>query len=245
MAHQTQVSVAFTPALFAPGLMVSGECVVVIDTLRASTTIIAALLAGAREVIPVEDVEQAVAAAGELGTDRTLLGGERRGLKIDGFDLGNSPLEYTAEVVEGKTILLTTTNGTRALRAASAAHTVLCGTLLNADSVARFCSELDQNVTLLCAGTNGGFSMDDAIAAGGIIDAMRARGMSLQLDDASVAAYELFDLNRTDLRAALEATGHGKRLMELGFGDDIVYCAQLSLQNAPVPRMIGSSLRAS
>lgn len=87
--------------------------------------------------------------------------------------------------------------------------------------------------------------MDDAIAAGAIIDSMRNRSLSLQLDDSSVAAYELFDLRRTDLRAALEATGHGKRLMELGFVDDIAFCAQLSLPNAPVPQMRGSSLRAS
>lgn len=240
-----KVSVVFTPALLGSGSALSNECVVVIDTLRASTTIIAALLAGAREVIPVDDVERAVAAAGELGTDRTLLGGERHGVKINGFDLGNSPLEYTPEVVAGKTILLTTSNGTRALRAASAAHTVLCGTLLNAESIASFCCEHDNNLTLLCAGTNGGFSMDDAISAGAIIDALRYRSLSLQLDDASVVAYELFDLRRTDLRAALEATGHGKRLMELGFADDIAFCAQLSLPNAPVPRMIGSGMRAS
>lgn len=239
------VSVVFTPALLGAGRGLREECVVVIDTLRASTTIISALLAGAREVIPVDDVEHAVAAAEGLGSERTLLGGERHGVRINGFHLGNSPLEYTPEVVEGKTILLTTTNGTRAFRAASAAHTLLCGTLLNAEQIAEFCCDLDRNLTLLCAGTHGGFSMDDALAAGAIINSLRQRSLSLQLDDASVAAYELFDLRRTDLRAALEATGHGKRLMELGFVDDIAFCAQLSVPGAPVPRMIGSSLRAS
>lgn len=240
-----RVTVAFTPDLLPPGLMLSEECVVVIDVLRASTTIVAALLAGAREVIPVDDVEQAVLSAGQLGKERILLTGERQGLKINGFDLGNSPLDYTPERVSGKTILMTTTNGTRAFRAVSTAHTVVCGTLLNAAGIAEFCQELNMDVTLLCAGTHGRFSMDDAIAAGGIVDAFRNRGIAFQTDDSTETAYELFDLRRTDLRAALEATGHGKRLMELGFADDVAFCAQLSIADAPVPRMIGSSLRPS
>lgn len=240
-----RVTVAFTPDLLPPGLMLSEECVVVIDVLRASTTIVAALLAGAREVIPVDDVQDAVESAGRLGKERTLLAGERNGIRINGFDLGNSPLEYTPEVVAGKTILMTTTNGTRAFRAASAAHTVVCGSLINAAGIAEFCEEQDRNVTLLCAGTNGRFSMDDAIAAGGIVNAFRGRGMTFQTDDSTETAYELFDLRRTDLRAALEATGHGKRLMELGFGDDLAFCSQLSVPASPVPRMVGSSLRPS
>ena len=135
--------------------------------------------AGAGEVIPVSSVEQAVLKAARLGKEKTLLSGERKGLMINGFDLGNSPLEYTPEVVGGKTILMTTTNGTRAFGAASTAHTVVCGTLINAAGIAKFCEELNRDVTLLCAGTNGRYSMDDVIAAGGIIDAFKGRNIRI------------------------------------------------------------------
>lgn len=240
------LSVAFTPALLTGISEPRDHAIVVIDVLRATTTIVAAMYAGARDIIPAADIEEAEQIARRLGRDSVLLAGERNGLKIDGFDLGNSPSEYTSEVVGGTTIVLTTTNGTRAIQAAAAvSDTVMCGALLNAAAVAELCSERHRHVTLLCAGTNGRFSMDDAIAAGAVIDSFRARGMAMSLDDSSVTAYELFDLRRTDLRAALEATGHGKRLMELGFGDDVAFSAGLSEPDASVPMLFGKRLRVS
>jgi 2-phosphosulfolactate phosphatase len=116
---------------------ISGCFVVVVDTLRATTTMLAALGHGARAILPVADVDAALQAAARLGRENVLLGGERRGLPIEGFDVGNSPLEYTPERVSGRTVVMTTTNGTRAIMASARAGRLAIGAMNNASAVAR------------------------------------------------------------------------------------------------------------
>jgi 2-phosphosulfolactate phosphatase len=145
------------------------------DVLRASTTMITALEAGAREVIPCLEVEEARAAAAEFLPGEVLLGGERHGLRIDGFDLGNSPAEYTPDVVAGKTLIFTTTNGTRALGRCRLAKRVLVGAFVNATAVVQELLGADR-IFLMCAGTEGKLSRDDLLLAGFLVDRLQRQG---------------------------------------------------------------------
>src|SRR5205823_10380648 len=140
------------------------KTVVVIDVLRATTTIVHALAAGAREVVPCLEVEDARRIAAELGK-AAILGGERRGLPIPGFDVGNSPAEYTRQRVGGKTVVFTTTNGTRAMQRCKFASRVLLGAFVNFSAVCRELAVVD-HVALVCAGTDGHVTREDTLLAG-------------------------------------------------------------------------------
>lgn len=241
-----KISVRFAPAMVASENELRGATVVVIDVLRATSTIIAALMAGAREIIPAQATDEAVAIAHRLGTDRTLLCGEQGALKVPGFHLGNSPAEYTPEAVHGKTIVLTTTNGAPALIKARGAERALCASLLNARSTASLLAELDPPaVVLLCSGTQGGFSLEDALAAGAIIAELK--GLlpleKLLTTDSARAAAILFESLRNDLYGALASSDHGETLAGLGLQEDIRFCSRLNIPDAPVPMMIGSSIK--
>jgi 2-phosphosulfolactate phosphatase len=148
------------------GEQLAGGVAVVIDVLRASTTIIHALANGANGVLPCETVDEALAVAAGLSPGEALLGGERGGTRIEGFDLDNSPLRYTPHTVAGKTIVFTTTNGTRALRACSAAARVLIGAFVNRSALARVLQQDGRPVHLVCAGTKGQLTAEDVLFAG-------------------------------------------------------------------------------
>jgi 2-phosphosulfolactate phosphatase len=241
-----KISVRFTPAMIASENELRQATVVVIDVLRATSTIIAALMAGAREVIPAVAADEAVAITHRLGTDRTILCGEQGSLKIQGFHLGNSPAEYTPQAVHGKTIVLTTTNGARSLIRARQAERAFCGALLNSGALARRLASLHPaDLLLLCSGTNGGFSMEDALAAGAIVAELEAilPPEELRLTDSARAARLLFDNLRGDIHGALASTDHGRSLAELGLVDDLRFCSQLNIANAPVPMLVGSSIK--
>ncbi|HVW36987.1 MAG TPA: 2-phosphosulfolactate phosphatase [Pirellulales bacterium] len=156
------------PLLTSPEEL-AGGAVVVIDVLRATTTIIHAIAAGARAVIPCLEIDEARRAAAGYPPGEALLGGERGGLKIEGFDLGNSPEEYNRAAVGGKTVVLTTTNGTRAMMLCRQAKRVLVGAFVNASAVARELM-LEERVHLLCAGTEGEITREDVLFAGRVAD---------------------------------------------------------------------------
>ena len=147
----TSLKAHFLPALTTPEAL-AGATLVVIDVLRATTVIPHALAVGAKAVIPCLEVEDAVQAAARLPAGQAVLGGERGGLKIDGFDLGNSPDEYTPQTVAGKTLVFTTTNGTRAMMHCRQAQRVLLGSFVNASAIVDALAA-DRDVRLLCAGT--------------------------------------------------------------------------------------------
>ena len=162
------------PRFVEPEEMAGGTAVV-IDVLRATTTIVHALDAGADEIIPCLEVADALALAGRFPADEVVLGGERHGLPIEGFQLGNSPDEYTPDRVGGKTVVLTTTNGTRAMIHARQADEVLIAAFVNASAVVRRLFDRE-HVHILCAGTDGKISEDDVLLAGLLVERLQRQG---------------------------------------------------------------------
>ena len=209
--------------------------VIVVDTLRASTTIITALENGARAVVPVSSIPEAFTEAGRRGAGQVLLAGERGGVRIDRFDLGNSPSEFSPRHVHGKTVIMATSNGTGAIRHCADARSVAIGSLLNARSVAENHvtsvgaepSQGQDRAIIVCAGTEGEVSQDDLIGAGSIVDQMLALNAELDLDDAGLSALDLYLAHRKDVEGALARTAHGRRLLSLGFREDVTRAAQL------------------
>ena len=218
----------------------AGGTAVIIDVLRSSTTIVYALDAGAKQVIPCVEVEEARAIAAGLPPGEVLLGGERHGLPIEGFDLGNSPEEYTRQRVGGRTIVLTTTNGTRAMAHARQARRVLIGAFVNATAV---CRELftQERIHLLCSGTEGQFSQDDVLLAGMLVERLgREGGLPYERNAQAITARE-FWLHRFALPQALGAeplepevlarglrkSVGGQNLVGLGLEADILAAAQI------------------
>lgn len=198
---------------------VAGKTVVVIDVLRATSVISTALSNGAKEVITTTSVDGAV----KLKDDMSLLGGERKALKIDGFDLSNSPLEYSRDIVEGKKIILTTTNGTVAINKSKNADNIYIGCMLNGKAVAKKIAEEDKDTVILCAGTYGKFSLDDFICAGKIIYETICIN-DAQLDDFSTAALCAYKDHKNDTLSFVKLASHYKYLLSIGLECDIKYC---------------------
>jgi 2-phosphosulfolactate phosphatase len=222
-----RISVAPVPSEFAGGD--DDTVVVVVDVFRASTTIAAALAGGARFVLPVADVEQAMKLAEPYADNEVLLGGERECRRIEGFHLGNSPREYTREVVAGKVVIFTTTNGTQALSAAEDAGTVVVGSFVNFSAVADAVAGHGA-ATILCAGNNGRLSLEDFACAGGL--ASRLARKAARLDDAALAARAAYAKLKKDLARALVSTDHARRLADLGFRADLDFA--LKIDSLPV-----------
>ncbi|MEO5510319.1 MAG: 2-phosphosulfolactate phosphatase [Longimicrobiales bacterium] len=226
-----KIDVAFT-AGESGGSALTDRTAVVIDVLRATSTIVHALVNGAKHVLPVGTVAEAAMKKNELGRDTALLCGERGAEPIPGFDLGNAPAEFTAEAVGGRMLVMTTTNGTPALVATSGAKICLVAALLNVDAVARRIIEIGNDVTIVCAGREGRFALEDAVCAGVLVQRLRtARRVPLQLDDGAHAALTLASRSR-DMRATLRRSAAGRALRELGRGDDVTFCAQVDLHDA-------------
>jgi 2-phosphosulfolactate phosphatase len=202
--------------------------VLVIDVLRASTSIAAALANGARAVIPFEGVDEAITRARALERSDVLLAGERKMAPIPGFALGNSPKEFTPDVVTGKTIVMTTTNGTAALSNVAGAGEVLVGSFANYSAVLtrlRAAARAEKSITLVCAGTNGRFALEDAICAGRFVRGVARRGIQPVLGDAASVASIVDRRMGADLTAVLRDSEHGRALIEGGLGEDVDYCA--------------------
>jgi len=220
------------------GQEVIGKTVFVIDVLRATSTMVAALSAGARSIVPVETVAQAKQAAAE----DDLLAGERQCKKIPGFALGNSPLEFTEAAVKGKRIVMTTTNGTRGIQKASKAATVLAGSLLNAKACARAALQLRRDVVLLCAGTQDVFALEDGLCAGLIVKEIKALAKDVATDDLGMALEGSFRAYEDRLEEALLACESGRRLTSLGMKADVAYCARSNTHEL-VPALSGKEMR--
>ena len=201
---------------------IKNRFVIVIDALRATSVITTALAAGARGVIPVASVEDAMKLYHTLGTDYALLCGEREGRPIPGFHLGNSPLEYDKLSVGGRMLVMTTTNGTRALLAAANAGVLVAGCMLNASAVAFAARDSGLDVTLLCAGTRGRFSLDDVLAAGAIIHSLG--GVQNELDDLSQVALSIYEKHQDNPLEGLRNCAHAQYLDEAGYFEDVRFC---------------------
>lgn len=205
-----------------------GGLAVVIDVLRASTTIVHALAYGARDVTPCETVEQAVATAEQLDAASVLLGGERGGEPIEGFQLGNSPLEFTADVVGGKSIVFTTTNGTKALRQCEPAARILIAAFVNRTALVRVLQTDGRPVHLVCAGTDGHITAEDILFAGAVANDLGHANPDVQTQMA-VDYYRARSADEATFRETIRFSRGGQNLVRLGRDADIERASQNDL----------------
>lgn len=222
-----KVNVLLSP-LNADDLYFTGKTTVVIDILRATSVIVTALGNGAREIIPVNTVDFAMKVSGNAFGGQTLLGGERNTKKIEGFALGNSPIEYNTETVKGKSIILYTTNGSKAIVRAKFSENLFICSFGNLNAIAEHLVKLNKDVVILCSGTNGMFNLEDTICAGKLITEMLKMNEEIELTDASNASVTLNKSFGKSLNKMLSQTEHGKLLIENGFSEDIKICAKLN-----------------
>lgn len=229
------IDVAFSP-LDPAYRSAAGRAVAVIDVIRATTTITMALHHGCADVIPARTPGEARAVA--LTRGGALLAGERNAEKVAGFELGNSPAEYERARVEGKTVVLTTSNGTRTFQAIQGARALVACSFLNVSAAARWLSRSSLDILIVCAGQHGRFCLEDAVGSGMLID--RVRGVSdraRELSDAARAAHQLFAAHRDDLLGMLRDCEWGKLVIQKGLSADLEICAQVDLTDiVPVMR---------
>jgi len=221
---------------------VAGKTVAVIDVLRASTVTATAVYNGVKEIYPVDTLEKAEKLADRLADKKPLLCGERDGIRVPGYDLGNSPKEYTRDKIEGRTLVYASTNGTVALVAAEAAgHRLMVG-LVNARAAAEEIARMGLDLAIVCAGQEGTFSIEDAFGTGHIIALLNEYFPEVLLgnDHAGTAEY-IWKKNCNDPLALLQDCPHGRYLAGLGFGEDLQICAQIDTVPV-VPRMEGEVL---
>jgi len=215
----------------------SCELAVVIDVLRATSVMVTALSAGADSIVTCGTIQQARDRASRLKS-QSILCGERNCQRIEGFDLGNSPAEYTSQRVSGKHLILTTTNGTRAIQSMHAAPSVAIASFLNLSSVVKRIAAAE-SVSIVCAGTNGQVTGEDVLLAGALISRLRFFGKSMRLDDSSEIANAFWDLRiearkngssvseTSLLEDCLGQTLGGRNLKHLGFEKDLQACSKI------------------
>lgn len=229
-----RIDVLFGPAMVTPAL-VTGRVVVVIDVLRASTTIATALANGARNVVPLESADEVITRAKQFERSKVLMAGERKMLAIPGFDLGNSPREFTREAVEGKTVLLTTTNGTGALVGLQGARDVVIASYVNveaASALMRTAARGGTDITIICAGRERQLALEDAACAGRFARCVSTPEAPVELSDGAFACT-LLDARYGDRLDQLFADSeHGRALADAGFRADLAACA--AVDSCPV-----------
>ncbi len=219
MSDARAVQVHLTPELAPSGRLIGGIAVA-IDVLRATTTMIHALAVGCREIRPCADVCEARHLAGQLPAGKTLLAGERGGRPLPGFDLGNSPREYSPKTCGGQILVMTTTNGTRCLARAAEADRVLVAAFVNFSAV---CEQLRQDrrpVHILCSGYEGEPALEDTLLAGAIVDCL-CDEEDVHLNDSARLAWDAFENQGQVLQGAFEIAKGGAHLLSLGYGDDL------------------------
>jgi len=225
-----RVDVFFTPAGLSPA-EVQGRAIFVIDILRATTTMCAALSHGAKAIIPVASTEEALRLSQTIGSTDVILAGEQNCLKIPGFQLGNSPLEMSEVTVRGKTIIVSTSNGTKALLACQGAQSVYPTAAVNLSAAAEKARELresDQPVAIVCAGRENAFSLDDSYCAGRLVAAtLGDRRPRRGLNDAAIACLDLVRRYGDQWRRPLAYSRAGRELIKLGFRADLLDAARL------------------
>ncbi|GHT23952.1 putative 2-phosphosulfolactate phosphatase [Planctomycetales bacterium] len=227
------ITVYSLPSLLKTGL--SGSCAVVIDVLRATTVIACAASAGIKNFIPVTDIDEAKRIKKQFPPDSVILGGERQGLPIDGFDLGNSPQHYTPQQVAGKTLIITTTNGTVAMHAATSADKIVLAAFVNARSVVEVLKN-EERIAIICSGTYGKETTEDLLLAGTLVSRLTAL-RNYDLDETAKKVRELWNDHFTvpEITELLRQSTGGQNLIRLGLDEDITAAAQLdSVKAVPV-----------
>ncbi len=212
--------------------------VVVLDVLRACSTIQTALENGANGVIPVSDSEDPGKYTRLLDPEKILLCGEKNGRKVEGFHLGNSPFEYTKEIVDGKTLIFKTSSGTRAITKSTVAKKTIIGSFLNISAVVEMLLERnDPRTMLVCAGWRNRLSLEDLLCAGAITYQIYGRKLPEDATDGAKLAYGLYEKYRKNVDAPIKTSSHAKRLRDMGFEKDLEYCSRIDLYSSvPVMR---------
>jgi 2-phosphosulfolactate phosphatase len=209
------------------------DCAIAIDVLRATSTMVATLAAGAEGIQAFINMESLMAASESWPAEKRLRAGERGGSKVAGCDLGNSPLDCTPEMVAGKRLFMSTTNGTRTLERIAGSKTVLAAALTNRLSIVNYLLETKpETVWIVGSGWEGTYALEDTVCAGAIIHSLQERLGPVYGNDEAVAAVSLFDRWQNDLVGLLELASHGQRLLKLNCFADLKYCA--TLDSVPV-----------
>ncbi|HEY6162530.1 MAG TPA: 2-phosphosulfolactate phosphatase [Bacteroidia bacterium] len=217
-----KLEVCFTPGSY-PIYKNDEAIVVIIDILRATSAICAAFEYGAEKIIPVATVEEAK----EYFNKGFLVGAERNGMQLDGFHFGNSPYHYMNDEIKGKTIVLTTTNGTQAIEASKDAYKVVVGSFLNISALCDWLITQDRPVLLLCSGWKDRFNLEDAMYAGAVVNELSKHENFYEMGDAALAAKYLFQTGFKNPVRFLHNSSHKARLAKLGLKEDVKYCLQV------------------
>ena len=204
-----------------------GKSAVIIDILRASSSIVTAVNNGAKKIIPVEDMSDAMKIARTMDQNDYLLCGEKDGVKIEGYHLGNSPQEYTKEVVGDKTLIINTTNGTRAIKKANLANRIYIGSFLNQKAILKALAEHDDEVVLICSGWRGRLALEDTMFAGSLIHKLCKGNLPEKTKDGAKVAFGLFEKFGDDLEETIRQSDHAHRLRNLVPEDDVPFCCQV------------------
>lgn len=217
--NRKHIEVCFSPYLFSLHKE-EYEIIVVIDVLRATSAICAAFDNGVAAIIPVSTIEEAQA----YKDKGYLVGAERKGQIVEGFDFGNSPYSYMKEELRGKEVVLSTTNGTKAIDLAKDAETVVIGSLLNLDALCIWLEKQEKNILCLCSGWENKFNLEDTICAGAISEYLLNTGKFKSDEDASIAAKYLYLSAKDNYLGYLKSSSHRRRLKNLNLNEDIKYC---------------------
>ncbi len=219
----------FLSPIIVDELYFTGKTTVVIDVLRATSTIATAINNGAKEIVPVASVEFAVKVSGGMFGGQTLLGGERNTKKIEGFALGNSPFEYSKEAIEGKSIVFYTTNGTKAIAKARYSENLYTCSFLNISALTKHIVSLNNDIEIICAGRNNLFSIEDSVCAGMLLSKLKEHYKNLEINDSGNAALILYEKLGKNILLMIQQSDHGKILLENGFNADLEYCSTLDM----------------
>lgn len=236
-SSQRKIEVCYSPALFPVYYSTNNCVVVVIDIFRASSAIVTAFENGVKKLIPVSSVDEAL----EYKSKGYLVGAERQGEIVEGFDFGNSPFSYIGKDIEGKEVALTTTNGTKAIHRAAAADRVIIGSFLNISAVCNYLEKLNKDVLLLCAGWRNRYNLEDSLFAGAVVDKLSQNPIFAGISDSAIAAKYLYNSAKEDMNGFLKVSSHRKRLVRLNLEKDIEYCLQQDISDI-VPEFVGKSL---
>lgn len=224
------IKVFLSNSFIGDELSLKDKNVVIVDVLRATTTIASALASGAKEVIPVDNVSTAARIA--KGTGNSLLGGERNGLKVEGFNLGNSPIEYSEDVVKDKSIVFSTTNGTTSILKAKYARNCILASFTNMSRVIEELHQLDDDLMIICSGKTGDFCLEDAICSGNLITGLLMKNSSYIISDPEIAVCSLAvhflgeSPTNEKILKTLENSASGKHLTSLGLKGDLEFASK-------------------
>lgn len=207
---------------------IRNKVIVVVDVLRATSTIVTALSNGAKGVIPVEDMGEASRIAQSVDSSNILLCGEKDGVKIEGYDLGNSPLEYTRERVEGRSLILNTTNGTKAIKKSHQSSELYIASFLNLDAVVQQLTGVEGDVVIVCSGWKGRLSLEDLLLAGNIIYNLNDGDLAPDARDGARIAFTLYERYMGEIEEVILHSNHAARLRDLIGEEDIRYCCQVN-----------------